>query len=206
MAKYSTSFTVGALFFEESEVLIPLILAGAESEIEEEIDSGVNLKINTKLSRKKKAHEITARFEAVDKAIWELYVDLNSNEAKLILLYYAALKTYNLVLAFHLEVVLDKWDTGNFNLDKNDYYNFLMKKKGAHPEIEEWSDSTQSKIASTNILMLKEVGLLDNGRLEKIRIPFELASFFGERGEWWFLEALFMTREEMREIAKQIRK
>jgi hypothetical protein len=206
MSKYSASFTVGAHLLEEMDVFVPLLLAKDNKGIDDVIKNGGDLKINSEVARLKKFQEIRFRFEKVDEEVWEKYLLLEAVAAKHLVLYYVILEAHPLIQAFHLEIVLEKWQSASLKLSKDDFFNLLNKKRPTHPEIDEWSDSTQNKIASTALLMLKEAGLSVKNKLQKVVVADDVAEFFGKRGEWWFLEAIFMTKEEMREVAKKNRK
>lgn len=200
MNKYSASFTSGALLWQETVAILPLLLENKEQEIKEEIEKGTRLQLNARKSRQSKVKEITKRFKAVSIQVWEYFNDAPKEE-QLLILYYAALKTYHLLLDFHLEVLLKKWNSFNLLWNKTDVATFLLRQSDKHPEIDKWTMETHQKIASVIFVMLKECGLVKDGKLQEPMLPNEFWIFFYQLGEAWLMEALFLHANKRQQIA-----
>lgn len=202
MSKYSVSFTAGALLYEESVQIIPLLLYQDEEGINTEIKTGTLTGINAETSRKRKIFEIRKRFKAVDEGIWKIFLTATSAEQKVIL-YYVCLKAYQMLQDFHIEVILEKLKRFDLELTREDYFSFLFNKSDKHPEILEWTDSTQSKMISMAKLMLKEAGILDNKKLQQVYLPNSFWKIFANLGELWFLEAMFLSIDEIKDLVNR---
>jgi hypothetical protein len=201
MGKYNGSFTSGALMLHESRVLIPLLLASNTEGIKLEIIEGGALKINALSSRKKKIGEISKRFKAVNRSVWERFMEADTNEQYLIL-YYACLKTYDMLRDFQIDVLLQKWRTGSLDFDKYIFLDFLFRQRPQHPEIDEWTDVTCEKLGQVLVVMLTELGLLKNGRLQELYFDDRVWSTFIKIRATWFLEALFLDDFRRQELVQ----
>lgn len=200
---YTASFTAGALFREECKVLIPLLLAGDEEAIRNEKETGTQLRINARASRLRTIREVRSRFEETPKSVWERYTETLDNNEQALLLLFAALKTYTLLHDFQMEVVAPRWHRYNRELSKADFLSFLYRKSEIHPEIDDWSQSTQEKLATVTIRMLVETGLLKDGNLQEAAASFSFWMFFMEIDEPWFLDAVLLPEDLKQRIGYQ---
>ena len=98
---YNASFTTGALMLHESQVIIPLLLSADAEGVKREVNIGEALKLNAFASRRKKVGEITKRFKHVKPSVWQRFMESEEQEQMLIL-YYACLKTYNILKDFQI--------------------------------------------------------------------------------------------------------
>ncbi|OWY22677.1 DUF1819 domain-containing protein [Sphingobacteriales bacterium UPWRP_1] len=199
MLRYTASFTSGALVWHETLAILPLLLKNDMQALKQEIETGQRLQLNARKSRQSIVKEITKRFKAVPIQIWEYFIDAPKEEQVLIL-YYAALKTYQLILDFHLEVLLKKWTSFNLFWDKTDVATFLLRQSNKHPEIDKWTLKTHEKIASVIFVMLKEAGLVKDGKLHEPMLPDKFWTFFCQLGEAWLLEAFFLHANKRQQI------
>ena len=199
--KYNASFTTGALMLHESRVLIPLLLNADTEGVRLEKEQGVGLKINSLQARRKKIGEISKRFRHAKRSVWERFVIAEEQE-QLLILYYATLKSYDLLKDFQIDVLLKKWLNYSLDCDKYVFLDFLFRQSGTHSEINDWTDITKDKLAQIVNLMLSEVGLLKNGKIRELNVKNETWAVFASLREYWFLEALFLDAEQ-RETIKQ---
>lgn len=200
---YNASFTSGALMFDETNAFIEYVLANGISEIKKFTDEGKFLKINSKKARDTKVREIIRRYNSLPVSFWEYYHQLHSKNEKITFLYFACLKTYAIVRDFHWEVVLNKWRQLDVNLSKKDFTRFLNRASDKHHEIDEWSDNTKSKIAQVIFLMMKEAGVIVSGKMQQVFLPDDFWFFFIANGEGWFLEAMFLSKEQRNFLSKK---
>jgi hypothetical protein len=203
MGKYNGSFTSGALMLHESKVIIPLLLAADTEGVSLEIAEGHALKINALSSRKRKVGEISKRFKAVNRVVWERFVEADTNEQYLIL-YYACLKTYEVLRDFQIDVLLRKWKTGSLDFDKYIFMDFLFRQRPQHSEIEDWTSVTCEKLGQVLVVMLTELGLLKNGRLQELHFDDRVWSVFIKIRATWFLEALFLDDLRRQELVETV--
>lgn len=196
MAIYSASFTTGALLTNETEAVISF---QAENEGEDEsriLQNDRYLKVNSLAGRKRRLREIQNRINSVPAKYWNFYLRLKARDEKNVFMYYLCMKYYALIRDFHLEVILSKWRMLDTSFSKDDVSRFLTRASIQHPEIDDWTESTQKKIVQVLTLMLKESGIVSNNKIRLIFLPDKFWLFFIEYGEGWFLEAMFLTREQ----------
>lgn len=200
---YSASFTSGALLFDETNAFIDYVLINGISGIKKFTDEGKFLKINSKKARDTKVREIMRRYNSLPVDFWKYYHQLHSKNEKITFLYFTCLKTYAIVRDFHWEVVLNKWRQLDINLSKKDFARFLNRASDKHHEIDEWSDNTKAKIAQVIFLMMKEAGVIVNGKMQQVFLPDDFWFFFVTNGEGWFLEAMFLSKEQRNFLSKK---
>jgi hypothetical protein len=200
---YNASFTTGALMLHESRVIIPLLLSGDTEGVKREINVGEALKLNAFASRRKKVGEITKRFKHVKPIVWQRFIDSEEQE-QLLILYYACLKTYNIMKDFQIDFLLKKWLNYSLEYDKYVFLDFLFRQSATHPEIDAWTDETKDKLSSVVNVMLTEVGLLKEGKLKELNIKEAAWQQFALLNEYWFMEALFMSDEQRQTISQNI--
>ena len=161
------------------------------------------MKINSLNSRDRKVKEIVKRYQSVPVEYWDYYVTLNSNDEKMAFLYFICLKTYNIIRDFHWDVVLNKWRQLDSKLTKHDFTRFLNWSSDKHHEIDEWSETTKAKMAQVALLMMKEVGINKNGKMQKVLLPDTFWEYFIKKGEGWFLEAMFLPKAQRDALHKK---
>jgi len=187
--KYSASFTAGALMRNETLSIIRSLLDGLDPE---EVNPDV-LDVNSIRGRRRKTSEILKRLEATDRTVWQ---DLPEQTARAqhMALYYCCLKAYHLVFDFHMDVVLSTWRSSDQALQPYDVQRFLEQRADSHPEVDTWSESTWEKIRQVLLKMLREAGLLADGRLRPVALPDGFWHRFVHVGDIWFLEAAFLNK------------
>lgn len=180
---------------EESVRIIEAVRAGVPLQ---EVDPDV-LDVNSIRGRKRKTEEIIKRLESADKSIW---ADLPQRKAaeQNVTLYYCCLKTYRLLFDFHMDVVLPRWRSSDRSLRAYDVQRFLEQRADSHPEIDSWSETTWEKIRQVMLKMLREAGLLQEGRLRALQLPTAFWRRFAKVGDIWFLEALFLNETQRQAV------
>lgn len=192
---YHAHFTAGALLYEETVSMMQKLEGVGTEERGWNVDRAW-LNTNSEKTRENTAREINRRLNAVaEKTMWEAFLSSPETDQK-VMLYYACCKAYSLLLDFHLEVVIDKWRSFNLELESSDFLNFLYRKRISHPEIEAWSETTQEKLAQVALKIMKQAGLVRQGKICKIPASDELWQRFVEMGEGWFLELMLLNAEE----------
>ena len=200
---YNASFTTGALMLHESRVIIPLLLNDDMEGVKREIALGEALKINSFASRRKKVGEISKRFRHVKPIVWKRFLESDEREQFLIL-YYACLKTYDMLKDFQIDVLLKKWLNYSLDYDRFVFSDFLFRQSATHSEIDNWTNETKDKLGSVINVMLTEVGLLKEGKLKELIINDEAWRLFATLHEYWFMEALFLSDEHRQTIIQNV--
>lgn len=196
MAFYSASFTTGSLLTNETEAVINLQAENEGDNQSRLLKNDRYLKVNSLAGRKRRLREIQNRINSVPPEYWSFYLHLTAREEKNVFMYYVCMKYYSLIRDFHLEVILSKWRMLDPSYSKDEVTKFLTRASLQHPEVDEWTESTRKKIVQVLTLMLKEAGIISNDRIRLVFLPDTFWTFFIEHGEGWFLEAMFLTREQ----------
>lgn len=190
--KYTASFVATALLYPEFLRLKELLLStDFELLIDQETENNKYLRIKTLAARKRIVQEIRKRVASAGRDFWTYFFSRGEEEQKLALLF-LCLKTYPLMMDFHLEVALKRWKARSEQLTNFDLQMRLDEISSAHPEVDAWSESTKTKTITVYLRTLTEAGLLKNGKLQKpTRISPEFWDYFLKTGEAWFLESCF---------------
>jgi hypothetical protein len=81
----------------------------------------------------------------------------------------AVCKNYQFISDFVLEVMREKVLVYDYQLFESDYISFFNSKANIHPEIEEYTESTQQKAKRVLFLMLEQIGLINNTKEKNIQ-------------------------------------
>lgn len=195
---YSAAFTASALLFNEFSKAKESILADDFIEqMRREVLENARFGIKTQASRKRISQEMIKRYEAAPPGFWPFFFERSEEEQKLAL-FFLCLKTYGLMLDFHLEVTLKRWKARSEQLGTFDLQMRLDEISSANPDVDAWSESTKTKTITVYIRTLTEAGLLKNGKLQKpARINPDFWAFFLNNGEFWFPAACFTALNQI---------
>lgn len=201
--KYNTGFSTGALLLKESfPVILNIKEAQAFMKGFEDIDPSV-IPVNSEASKKRLAREVRRRIQSLENPIFIEYFVSGNNQDKKLILFYALCKTYQLIIDFLLDTVLDKWYNMDFEVTSYDFQLYVYKKIEQHPELEKLSEKQIKKLSSISILALKELGMLQNKKLQKLEFNSQILNSIERNGDSWFLEVLLMNESERQEIIHQ---
>ena len=123
-----------------------------------------------------------------------------SRQDKLLILFYAACRTYRLISDFMPQTVLKKWHNLDLEVATDDFKNFLYVQMDKHPELENLTPLTIKNRSSTVIRMLKELGLIKDGKLSRNEYNPAIMKRIVANGDAWFLEILLLNQQERDEI------
>jgi len=193
---YSASFTTGPLLTDETEAVINFMDENPGDDFREIIESDKYLKVNSQAARIRRLREIRNRIESIPLEYWGFFQRLTGKDEKNTFIYYVCMKCYPLIRDFHLEVILSKWRLMDTAFSKEDVIKFLTRASNQHPEVDDWKESTHKKVIQVLSLMLKEAGIVSSNKLHLVFLPDTFWLFFIERGEGWFLEAMFLAKEQ----------
>lgn len=194
---YSASFTTGALFLEETVVLLSLLEQMPPAEVLDRAKKEPHhLRINAEVSRRKIAGEVLKRYRAVNEQVWVLFRSLHQTSDQLLILLYACLKTYQLLTDFMMRVVVHRWQQRLLTLDRTDFERFLDEQTPTHPELATLTEATRRKSAQITLLMLKQAGLVQQGQLTSPPVSVQVWQFFIDQGDEWMLDVGMLTRDD----------
>lgn len=198
--KYSTAFTAGALLTRETEAFISAInniddfLEGNET-----IDFNV-IPVNAESSKKRLKHEIEKRLLAVNNENLINQFAVSDINSKNLILFYGICKCYPIIKHFMLEIVLNKWQNLDFELEVSDFKNFLYRKMDFHPELEKITEKSISKCGQVVIKMLVNLAMVNKNKIQKIQISNSVISECNKVGDHWYMDVLLLNDIEKQEI------
>ncbi|WP_296317615.1 BrxA family protein [Winogradskyella sp. UBA3174] len=198
--KYSTGFTSGALLYKEAPFVINAINDSKEFLLGKEGLRQEFLPHNSEASKKRIRQELEKRLRALNDSKFIELFQISDESNKKLILFYASCKLYDLLADFMLEVVLHKWNNIDLDLTSDDFQNFIYKKMGKHDELSEITENTRNKLSQVAITMLKQLGLMQKGKLIKIEFDDSVLKAILKNGDTWFLEAIFLKDHELKEL------
>ena len=202
---YSAALTGGGFLYNETNILLPLLMSEDSEELlkKEKLENNL-LQINRETSRERAIFEVRRRYKAMPKSFWEDYKSM-SEESQRIALFYVILKTYKICFDFQINVTRNKWQSISRSVTRDD---LLMEfnEIGARDEfVDSWTDNTRIKVASAYLSILRKVGMLDEeNRLHAVKDTNEAMAYYIRIGEQWFLEACLLQPFEINEIRKAL--
>lgn len=199
--KYYTGFSSGSLLFKETDPIISNVSHAEDFIAGDELGNYRAILVNSEASQKRLLREINKRFQAIENPDFIRLYQGSNDDGKLLILFYAACKTYSMIADFMIETVLAKWYRMDYELTTYDYQNFLYQQMEKIPEIENLSPYTMQKLAQVVIRMLNELGMLQENKLQKIDFNPQLLEAIVINGDAWFLEVLLLSDVERQEIA-----
>lgn len=200
ISKYGTGFSTGALLFKEAEAIINEIHDPAQFMTGQENINYQIVPVNSESSKKRLGVEITKRLRNTKNEVFISQYLMGSTIDKNLILFYSACKTYQIISDFMLDIVLNKWYNLDFELGAYDFQSFIYKLMGKHEELEKLSQSTIKKLSHVVMKMLSQLGILNDGKLQKLDFNPKILRNIAQNGDLWFLEVLFLTITERNEI------
>lgn len=198
---YSSSFTAGALLYQELVSVIEILKSDQPVMLlNKEKEENQFLKIKTESARTRIITEIKRRFKYAPKEAWFELINLSEGEQRL-LLFYVLLKAHPLARDYQYEVVLKKWKRMQTTLNKEDLEMRLEEICSIDEEVDGWSDATKTKTMTQFIRVLREAGLMRGNDLIKPKVNDpEFWNLFLKWGDPWFLESCLLTKDEIAEL------
>ncbi len=198
---YSAAITGGGFLFEETKILLPLLLSDNSDELlqEEKVNNNL-LHINAETARARNISEIRKRFQTMPVAFWNDFNSMDDGD-KVVALFFVILKTYKICFDFHVNVTMRKWNSISKRVEKEDVMMELNEISAKDEFVDLWSEKTKGKVASAYLTILRKVGMLDeNGHLHSPSCGNY--HYYLEQGEPWFLEACLLQPYEINNIKK----
>lgn len=194
---FSASFTAGALLYNEFLSLLSILKKpDYVLHLNKEKEDNKLLKINTESARIRVITEIKKRVRSVQIEFWDFLSNQPEHQQRLAL-YYLILKAHPLAFDFHFEVVMKRWKSMQFELEKIDIKMRLDEISSSAEEVDSWSESTKTKTITQFIRILREAGLMKKNKLINPKIfDNSFWQYFIQIGDVWFLEACFLTKSE----------
>ena len=203
---YTAAFTGCSFMMYEMIRMLPLFLASNSDElIKKEIEENQHMMVNSIASRKKYSRELKRRFHAVSRSFWEDFLEWDEPAQRLGMLY-VLLNSYRIILDFHLNVTLKKWNSINHELSLNDITMELSQIAAHDAFVDSWSDNTKNRIASAYLTFLNQAGVYDKKSMElhpASGIDSSTYAYYINIGQDWFLEACLLYPYEIEKVKQE---
>jgi hypothetical protein len=158
--RYSTSFTTGSLFRQESVKLAALYLEAQDWKTVRNRVIADNLLQARKLSSSQRiCSEVISRLKKLSYNELKLLIGSSSKD-QAYLLWLALCRRYNLIEEFAFEVLHERYVSRKHDLKKEDFDCFLNRKSEWHPELEQIKPTTKTKLCCSLFKILREADLL----------------------------------------------
>ena len=200
---YSAAFTGCSFMMYEMNRMLPLFLAdNSEELLLQEMENNQVLLLNSQASRKKYIRELKRRFEAVPRTFWLEYQNM-SEAAQRLAIFYVLLSTYRLVLDFHLNVTVKKWNSVDPHIYLDDVAMELSQIAAHDAFVDSWSDNTKNRVVSAYLTFMDQAGLFERKSFElhkAVGVTDNEYAYYFQIGQEWFLEACLLHPYEINYI------
>jgi hypothetical protein len=196
--KYDLGFCAGALLSDHFAAVLSTVsdvceLLSQKTKVDHRL-----LPVNSENSQKRYLSEILKRIRNVSDNVLETY-HLSDTQDQKVIEFYAVLKQYKILYEFMIEKIRDKWLNLDDELHPQDFKSFLLFKLAEVNQLDQITDLTIDKLTQVALKMLKELGMYNNHRIQRIRISPSLLRLIGASGDTWFLDAMLLSEEEKQE-------
>lgn len=158
--KYNFSFTAGGLLYLESVKIAELYIHEQNWDVVRRKVLETNLlQTRTFSTSERVCREICLRLELLSEDELGLLID-GTRQEQLNMLWIAICRKHRFVHDLAVGVIREKYLHLDIELRQEDYDAFFNAKADWHPELEELSDSTRSKIRQVIFRMLREADVL----------------------------------------------
>lgn len=158
--KYLLSFTAAGLMINESVRIAEEYLKLGDWDSVNQAYKEKNLLQSRTTSRSQRVfQEIKKRLRILSKHQIQALVDGSFEEQKQIL-WFIVCKRYQFVHEFAIEVIHEKFLSMKSGVDDVDFDGFFIRKADWHPELNEITPSTKTKLKTVLFRMMREAGIL----------------------------------------------
>ena len=158
--KYLLSFTAAGLMINESVRIAEEYLKLGDWDLVNQSNKEKNLLQSRTTSRSQRVfHEIKIRLRILSDYQIQALVDGNIEEQKQIL-WFIVCKRYQFIREFAIEVIHEKFLSMKSGVDDVDFDGFFIRKADWHPELNEITPSTKTKLKTVLFRMMREAGIL----------------------------------------------
>ncbi|WP_125606905.1 DUF1819 family protein [Lapidilactobacillus bayanensis] len=136
---------------------------------------------------------ILKRLVVLDDYLLRQFLVADRETSNLILLY-ALMDSDKLFQEFMRQVYLQKIMGMETSLTKQDGLKFLAEKSTQSKQVAQWTEATQSRLATAYLQVLRDCNLLQDGRLVKGILAPDVAQYLKRHGEQAIYEVLIGSR------------
>ena len=156
--KYRFSFTAGSLLFEEMNLVIDAMISDGVSlsALDPEI-----INKSRKTTSKREFGELKIRVAQLSERELRFFYDASETE-QIQLAFIAAIRSYEFIQDFLLQVVREKLETFDYSIVDRDYNRFINSVEMNHPEYTDLSVSTKAKIKQVMFKIFEQAGFINS--------------------------------------------
>lgn len=163
--KYKMSFTLGGLFYHESQIAAELFKKEKNwQEVKNKILSDNLFQTRSLSSLKRITKEVISRLEVLNDFQVSILISGNVTE-KNQMLWTGVCKKYLFIRDFAVEIIREKFLMMDFLLKDEDFLSFYEKKSQWHENLENLKDSTRKKIKSVLFKIMREAEIINKENL-----------------------------------------
>jgi hypothetical protein len=194
---YNGEIVAGSLLINETRKIARLLLNNADSETWHQAIVIENiLQKRSPVAAKRQARLIKNRLSLMEPDLWEI-VDAGSADVVIQALLAAAIKHNRLVGDFMDTVIRQHWQTFTKKISVKDWKDFLEICAQVDPKIDEWTDSTRSKLKQIVFRILAESKYIDSTRSLKllpVSIVHDVRQYLVKNSEDYVLRCMEATQ------------
>ena len=191
--EYSCTLTGASfLFFELKQVLHLKEQGLQDSEIKEQIRAENLFGYKVKSSIKRSLPSVLRRINALDDTLRQIVLEKPVEMGKVVNLY-AIMKTDRLFFEFMNEVVREKLERNDYQLERKDVNVFITSKAEQDATVAGWTEKTVDRLKQAYFKVLFDAGILRNrqtGELSRILMDQELKSHLMSIGDKGYVRAM----------------
>ena len=199
MNNYRLSFTGASFFLHESIELAKLFLE--HDDWNAAVDFLLNANVNKRSisTIKRESSELVLRLKALPENLLNRFVTTDADDSKIILLY-SILKTYPIIKIFCLDVLYEKSQMMDFDIQEYEINTFFRIQEELHKEFDEKTDATKYKLKQVVFKILADATLIRSTKEKFIVKPIietTTANLILKDTDQSYLRALLMNENEI---------
>ena len=188
MQEYSSGFTSERLLKNEMTQVISLYLLGkTKDEIRDVVIDENSFNMRSVASIKESLSKINRRINYIDRNLMQIYVNNNSNDSVIILLY-TFLSSFRIAREFVTEVIYHSWFNHKKIVTVADINCFFEEKSQQSEVVSKWTESTSKKIKNRVLEFCTQCGILEKQKgefnIRPLQISPELRNYLKKNEEY----------------------
>lgn len=192
-SEYSSTLTGASFLFYELKQIVSLKEKGlSDKEIRSKVLTDNLFQYEKPASLKRSLPSVLRRVNVLDKTLRQLMMKESLDVGKVINLY-AIMKTDRLFFEFMNEVIAEKLQANDYNLEKKDINTYFMVKAEQDEKLAGWTDKTIQKLKQVYVKILFETGILkdkQSGELNHLLIDERVKAHLTHIGEHRYVRAM----------------
>lgn len=199
MTNYRLSFTGASFFLHESIELTQLYFEFGDwnKAVEALINTNTNKRSISTIKRE--SSELVLRLKTLPNELLNRFITTDVYDAKTILLY-SILKSYPIIKTFCLDVLYEKLQMMDYQIQEYEINTFFRKQEELHEILDKKSDATKGKLKQVLFKILADATLIKSTRDKTIVKPIletMTANLILKDTDRSYLKALLMNENEI---------